>query len=42
MWFKIRNLLETGILYVKPLSLGNAQGYSELISKIIAWDCVEN
>lgn len=35
MWFKIRNELETSILYVKHLSLGNVQGYSELISKII-------
>lgn len=36
MWFKIRNGLETSILYVKSLNLGNVQGYSELMSKILA------
>lgn len=33
---KLENGLETAILYAKPLSLGNFQGYSQLISKIIA------
>lgn len=37
-WLKIRNGLETSILYMKLLNLGNAHCYSELMSEITAWD----